>query len=136
MNEQTPAQPTALPAAPVPLQPSKHPNLLQASLSAELTKHEASKMAGWIKEDLQAGKITAEVAERAFADLGTSTSEQMKPDSRTEEVKALDAAFPPANPKEYVSNWGLPASPELKAADESARTGLAVLGLINSSGIC
>jgi hypothetical protein len=43
MNEQTPPL-----AGPVPLQPSKHPNLLQASLSAELTAHEASKMAGWI----------------------------------------------------------------------------------------
>jgi hypothetical protein len=59
----------------------------------------------------------------------------MKPDSRTEEVKALDAAFPPANPKEYVINWGLPASPELKAADESARSWLWPPDLINSSGI-
>jgi hypothetical protein len=132
MNEQTPAQPTALPA--VPLQPSKHPNLLQPSMSAELTAAEAAKMTEWVAADLKAGKISPEVAERAFADLGTSTSEQMKPDPRTPEQVALDRDFPPAAKSDFIINWGLPASPELKAADESARTWLSAAGFDQQLG--
>jgi hypothetical protein len=124
MNEQTPAQPTG----PVPLQPSQHPNLLQPSMSAEITQTEAIKMRQWTKEGLQAGKITAEAAERAFADLGTSTSEQMRRDDRTPDHVALDRDFPSAAKSDYIINWGLPASPELKAADESARVWLSEAG--------
>jgi hypothetical protein len=97
-------------------------------MSAELNPAEAAKMTEWVVADLKAGKITPEVAERAFADLGTSTSEQMKPDTRTPEQVALDRDFPPAQPNEYVIQWGLPASPELKQADESARLWLSEAG--------
>jgi hypothetical protein len=103
-------------------------------MNAELTETEAIKMRQWTREDLQAGKITAEAAERAFADLGTTLQDQMKPDSRNEEVKVLDAAFPPAKPNDYIINWGLPASPELKAADESARTWLSSAGFDQQLG--
>jgi hypothetical protein len=75
-----------------------------------------------------------EAAERAFADLGTSTSEQMRPDDRTPEVKALDEAYPPAQSKDFIINWGLPASPELKQADESARFWLSSAGFDQQLG--
>jgi hypothetical protein len=97
-------------------------------MSAELTASEAAKMAGWIKEDLQAGKVTAEVAERAFADLGTSSEHMLKPDERSPEQVSIDRDFPPAQPNEYVIQWGLPASPDLKQADESARLWLSEAG--------
>jgi hypothetical protein len=97
-------------------------------MNAELTETEAVKMRQWTKEDLQAEKITAEAAERAFADLGTSSEHMLKPDDRTPEQVALDRDFPSAAKSDYIINWGLPASPELKAADESARTWLQSAG--------
>jgi hypothetical protein len=122
--EQSPAAPET-PTAPAP-SPLINPGVMQRSPTAELTASEAATMSGWIKEDWIADRISSEAAERAFKDLGTSMSEQLKPDTRSEEVKALDAAYPPAKPNEYVISYGdLPASPELKQFDESARTWLA-----------
>jgi hypothetical protein len=130
MNE----QPLATPAGPAPLEPSQHPKLLEASMSAEITETEAIKMRQWTKEDYLAGKLTEAGAQRAFADLGTTLQDQMKPDERTPEQVALDRDFPPAKPNDYIINWGLPASPELKAADESARTWLSAAGFDQQLG--
>lgn len=82
-------------------------------------------MIEWIKEDVATGKITPEVAKHAFESLG-ATPEQLAPDSRSEDVKALDAQFPPAKPSDYVIHYGgAPMTPELKQFDQSARTWLA-----------
>ena len=57
-----------------------------------------------------------------------------KPDDRSPEQIALDRDFPQAKPNDYIVNWGLPASPELKAADESASTWLSSAGFDQQFG--
>ena len=108
-----------------PMQPE--PN--SSSPLGELHAKEAVTMAGWIKEDLASGKITQEQASKAWDQLGTSL-EQRAPDTRTDEMKALDAAFPPAKGEEYLIRYhppgqDMPLTTEQKAFDSDARSWLA-----------
>jgi hypothetical protein len=82
----------------------------------------------WEKDNLAKGKITPEEATRRFDALG-ATPEQRAPDTRSEYVKQLDAAFPPAKPEDYLIRYGDPGqeptmTPELKQFDSTARTWL------------
>jgi hypothetical protein len=86
-------------------------------------------MIGWAKDDLAKGKITQEQAVKMFEELG-ATPEQRASDTRSEEMKALDQQFPPANESDFTIRYfkpGQPAeeTPQLKAFDESARAWLA-----------
>jgi hypothetical protein len=128
MNEQTPAQP----AVPSPL---LNPEAMAYNTNVELTPEQAADEAVFIKNQYLAGKITPEVAERAFKDLGTSSEHMLKPDTRTDEVKQLDAAYPPARPNDYLISYGdLPQSPELKLFDQSARSWLSAAEFDQSLG--
>ena len=115
---------TPTPAAPIPTSPVTPASGPQA----ELTPAQAETMISWIKEDLAAGKITPEAATKAFGQLG-ATAEQLAQDSRSDEVKALDAHFPAAKPEEFLIRYGEPGrepimTPEMKQFDTTARTWL------------
>jgi hypothetical protein len=95
-------------------------------------------MAGWIKADLAAGKMTQAQADRAFAELNTPL-EQRGPDARTDEEKELDRHFAAAKPEDFIIRYGLPGqelpmTPELKQFDASARTWLSMAGMPKNIG--
>jgi len=95
-------------------------------------------MAGWIKADLAAGKMTQTQADKAFAQLNTPL-EQRGPDTRSDEQKLLDAQFPAAKPEDYIIHYGIPGqepemTKELKAFDTSARTWMSSAGLPRELG--
>jgi hypothetical protein len=91
-----------------------------------------SHAAQWIeieKDNLAAGRITPEEATRRFDALG-ATPEQRAPDTRSDEMKQLDAHFPPAKAEDYLIRYGSPGQPyptmteETKQFDAAARTWL------------
>lgn len=95
---------------------------------AEITQAEAAIMIGWEKDNLAKGRITLEEANKRFDSLG-ATVEQRAPDTRSDEVKQLDAHFPPAKQEDFLIRYGvpgqeLPMTKELKDFDTSARTWL------------
>lgn len=118
MNEQpiTPATPaatptpTATPATPV--------------FTPELSPSQAETMAGWIKADLAAGKLSPEQAAKSFDELNTPS--ENRTDNRTEAAKEQDAAgfAPAAKPEDYIIHHGQEMTPELKQFDTAARTWL------------
>jgi hypothetical protein len=91
-----------------------------------------SHAAQWIeieKDNLAAGRITLEEANKRFESLGAAP-EQRAPDTRSDEIKQLDAHFPPAKAEEYLIRYGEPGQPyptmteETKQFDTAARTWL------------
>jgi hypothetical protein len=95
-------------------------------------------MAGWIKADLAAGKMTQTQADKAFAQLNTPL-EQRGPDTHSDEQKLLDAQFPAAKPEDYIIHYGIPGqepemTKELKAFGTSARTWMSSAGLPRELG--
>lgn len=87
-------------------------------------------MISWLKADLAAGKISPEAAAKAFGQLG-ATAEQLAPDTRSNDVKALDQAFPPARPEEFLIRYAAPGqseemvrTKEVAAFDTAARAWL------------
>ena len=68
---------------------------------AGISDSEAATMAGWIKADLAAGKMTQAQADQAFTELNTPLA-QRGPDTRTDEQKTLDTHFPAAKPDEFM----------------------------------
>jgi hypothetical protein len=130
-----PTPPQAPPAAPPA--PAVTP-LVEPHTKASVSTAEAATMAGWIKADLAAGKMTQAQADRAFAELNTPL-EQRLPDARSDEEKMLDKQFPAAKPEDYISRYGLPGQePEmtkpLKEFDQSARTWVSVAGFPRDVG--
>lgn len=105
----TPATPTA-PATPV--------------FTPELNTAQAETMAAWIREDVAAGRLTSEQAEKAFNEL--STPVENRTDGRSPVAKELDEAglAPAAKPEDYVIHWGQEQTPELKQSDTASRTWL------------
>jgi len=71
-----------------PLAPAVTP-LVEPHTKASVSTAEAATMAGWIKADLAAGKMTQAQADRAFAELNTLL-EQRLPDVRSDEEKMLE----------------------------------------------
>src|SRR5262245_28463227 len=57
-----------------------------------ISSSQATIMALWAREDLAAGKISAEQAEQIFNELHTPL-EARQPDQRSDEQRRLDAAF-------------------------------------------
>jgi hypothetical protein len=105
---------------------------------AELTEAEAATMSEWVKQDLAGGKLTPEQATKMFDELGRSP-EQRLPDTRTDEQKDLDRAFPAAKPEDYMIRYGLPGqelrmTPELKQFDANARGWMSDAGLPRETG--
>lgn len=120
MNEQpttptptTPATPAATPTPTAPATPVFTP---------ELNPAQAETMAAWIREDVAAGKLTPEQAEKAFNEL--STPVENRTDGRSPVAKELDEAgfAPAAKPEDYVIHWGQEMTPELKQFDTAARS--------------
>ena len=128
MNEQptTPSTPAAAPTpAATPAQPIFTP---------ELNPAQAETMAGWIKADLAAGKLTPEQAAKSFDELGTPA--ENRTDTRTEAAKELDAAglAPADKPEDYVIHYGVEMTPEGKQFDTAARTWLHGAGFPKDTG--
>lgn len=126
MNEPTPPQaPQTTPTAPAPNAPA-HTSTTptgtpQVALHTwgTLTPTEAAKMIEWERDNLAKGKITPEEAAKRFDALGAT------PDTRSDEVKLVDAHFPAAKPEEFLIRYGTDAvmTPALKAFDHSAPRG-------------
>lgn len=114
-NAPTPSTPAATPTPTAPATPVFTP---------ELNPAQAETMAGWIKADLAAGKLTPEQAAKSFDELGTPA--ENRTDNRTEAAKELDeAGFAPADkPEDYVIHYGVEMTPEGKQFDAAARTWL------------
>ncbi len=117
----TPGTATPAPTAPaIPVEPYRPANL-SPSHTAEWIEIE--------KANLAAGKTTPEEATRRFDALGASP-EQRGPDTRSDEVKQFDAAFPPAKPEDFIiryhepGQFAPPMTPEIAAFDQSARAWL------------
>ena len=131
LDPTTPPAPTgsAPTAHAVPTPPAVNP-LVEPHTYADLSETEAAMMAGWVKEDLAKGKMTQAQADRVFGKLKTPM-DQRAPDSRSDEVKALDTAFPQAKESDYNIPYFLPgqAPPVMPKAlvefDQSARSWLA-----------
>lgn len=128
MNEQptTPSTPTTPTTPTAPAHPIFTP---------ELNPAQAETMAGWIKADLAAGKLTPEQAAQSFDELGTPA--ENRTDNRSEAAKELDAAglAPAEKPEDYVINFGVEEkTPELKQFDTAARTWLHGAGFPKDTG--
>ena len=110
-----------------------------SSPTAELTEEQAAKMSEWVKQDLAAGKLTPEQADKAFNELGR-TPEQRAPDQRTGEQKSLDAQFPPARESDYTIRYYTPGQEpavipkEVQAFDANARGWMSDAGLPRELG--
>lgn len=124
-----PAPTTAPATAPAPSAPPASP--APSGEPPPVLSPEAVTMASWVKEDLAAGKISAEQAANIFDDLGVPLDQRATPaDTRTDEHKLIDTQFPAAKPEEYQIRYADPGqvappmSAEMKAFDSSARTWL------------
>ena len=115
------------------------PAVTPAGPTAELTEAQAAKMSEWIKQDLAAGKLTPEQADKAFNELGR-TPKQRLPDQRTDEQKTLDKQFPPAKETEYTTRYYTPGQEpseipkEVRAFDANVRGWMSDAGLPKSLG--
>jgi hypothetical protein len=101
--------------------------------------HEAATMAAWTRDDLAKKKITPEAAEKIFSELSTPMEQRSTEDTRTDEQKAQDQAFPPAGPTDYTIRLSRPGqdvtiTPEIKAFDQSARAWMSAAGLPRELG--
>jgi hypothetical protein len=100
---------------------------------------EAATLAEWARKDLASGRITQAAFDRQADELNLSP-EQRASDTRSEEMKQLDAAFPVARPEDYRINHAdsgqdpPPITAELKAFDQSARTCLSSAGFPRDVG--
>jgi len=86
---------------------------------------EQTTVANWLREDFNAGKMTADQFAEAMQEL--TGQEDTQADTRTESQKEFDSAFPPAQPEHYTfppSAPGEQATPEMRAADLTTRTWL------------
>ena len=81
------------PTTPTAQMPTNSP-MPVAGPTMELSSDQAETMTGWIKADFLAGKMTQEDATKAFNQLG-ATAEQRASDTRSEEMKQLDAQLSP-----------------------------------------
>jgi hypothetical protein len=96
-------------------------------------------MAAWTREDLAKGKISAEAAEKIFTELNTPMEERSTVDTRTEDMKELDAAFPPAKAEDYLIRYSRPGqdtpmTAEIQQFDTAARTWMSSAGLPRELG--
>lgn len=135
MNDSPPPQ--ATPAAPTLTAPTVTPQV-EPHTQAPVSDSEAATPAKWTREDLAAGKISSDQAERTFDDLQTPVK-QRAPDTRTDEQKMLDTQFPTTKPDEFIIRYGGPGedvvmTPQLKAFDQSARAWLSEAGLPRKLG--
>ena len=127
-NTPTPTTPQA-PTTDLPTTPPK----------TSLSVGEAATMAEWAKEDLKAGKLTAEQAEKIFTELNVPL-DQRGLDQRTDEQKTLDQHFPEASSEDYRINYSdpgqdpQPMTPQLKEFDQAARGWLAGAGFERNLG--
>ena len=123
---------------PAPVAPLNTPQVEQTG-QGSVSPSQAETVTNWIKEDLAAGKMTAEQAERAFAELQTP-EEQRTPDTRTPEQKQFDQIFPQCKPEDYRINYGEPGqappemTPELQQADSAIRLWLSEAGVHRELG--
>lgn len=138
MDIESPRTPALTAPEPAPTAPTTPPRVEPHGQGA-VSPSQAETLVSWIKADIAAGKMTAEEAERAFAELNTPL-EQRAPDTRTDEQKLLDQQFPPAKPEEYRIAYGDPGqepppmTPELQQFDTAARTWLSEAGVHRELG--
>ena len=137
MNE---SNTTTTPGAPPAPAPTPAPQVqVQPHSKSGLSESEAATMAGWIRQDLLAGKMTPEAATKAFDELGASP-EQRLPVARSDAEKQMDQVFGvPAKSEEYLIPYGKPGeavqmTEPIKAFDANVRGWMADAGLSRESG--
>jgi hypothetical protein len=121
-----PITPTAPnPPAPATTTPAVTP-VVEPTGQSGVSASEAATLAKWTREDLAAGKISGDQAEKIFSELNTPLAERRLDDPRSEEVKLLDQHFAPATPEAYHIPYGTDAAmtPEMQQFDTSARAWL------------
>ena len=87
---------------------------------------EQATVANWLREDFNAGKLTADQFAEAMQEL-TGEEDTQGRDTRTESQKEHDASFPPAKPEHYTFPPAAPGeqmSPDMRAAEMTTRTWL------------
>lgn len=115
MDESTAPSTTPNPTAPNPV-----PN------GQEGPSPEQATVANWLREDFNAGKMTADQFAEAMQEL-TGEEDTQGPDTRTDSQKEFDSAFPPAKPEHYTFPPAAPGeqmSPEMRAAEMTTRSWL------------
>jgi hypothetical protein len=105
----------------------------------ELTPAQAETMAGWLRADLAAGKLTQDQFNQALRELGQDPAAQ--PDPPTEEQRQFDEAFGVAGkPSDYTIRWVPPGQEgqempaELQQLDTNARTWMSSAGFTRELG--
>ncbi len=126
MNEQPTTPSTA--ATPTPTAPAT------PVFTPELNPAQAETMAGWIKADLAAGKLTPEQAAKSFDELNVPMDQRAN--TRTDAAKELDDAgfAPAAKPEDYLIHWGHEMNAELKQFDTASRSYLHGAGFTKELG--
>ena len=96
----------------------------------EISDGQKTTLIEWARQDLAAKKITQAQFDEMATELNM-TPEQRAPDTRSDGVKALDAAFPAAKPDEFAAIRYYPPGQEpatlpkeVQQFDQSARTWL------------
>ena len=87
---------------------------------------EQTAFTNWLREDFNAGKMTADELATAMQEL-TGEEDTQGPDTRTESQKEHDASFPPAAPEHYTFPSAAPGeqlTPDMRAAEMTTRTWL------------
>ncbi|HRB14915.1 MAG TPA: hypothetical protein PK224_03915 [Nitrospira sp.] len=88
---------------------------------------EQATVANWLREDFNAGKMTADQFAEAMQEL-TGQEDTQGLDMRTPEQKDYDASFPPARAEDFnfpFPEHGVSMTADMKAADTMARGWLA-----------
>ena len=112
---------------------------VEPTTKGDLSPAEAATMTKWIQQDLAAGKMTSEQANKALDELNASP-EQRLPDSRSDEVRQLDQQFPVAKEGDYIVTWYPPGHApaqmpkEVQALDASVRGWLHAAGATREHG--
>ena len=134
----TPALIAAEASTPAPVVPLDTPQV-EPYRPGAVSPSQAETLVSWIKEDLAAGKMTPEQADKAFAQMNIAgrTSVPLTPGLTSKNTRPT---VPPAKPEEYRINYGEPGkappemTPELQQADSAIRTWLSEAGVHRELG--
>jgi len=103
-----------------------------------LSPTEATTMAGWLRQDLDAGKLSREQFDESIRQLGVDPA-AAQPDTRTKEERQFDETFPAGKPNEFTIRWFPPGqeqemSEPMQQLDTNARTWLSSAGFSREVG--
>lgn len=103
-----------------------------------LSPKEAETMATWLRQDLDAGKLSRERFDESMRQLGVDPA-TVPPDTRSKEERQFDEAFPTAKPGDFTLRWFPPGQDQeltepMQQLDTNARTWLSGAGFSKETG--